>query len=106
MKNERDYLNLAIAIGKLKSEDIRRAERLGIDSRRLLGMVRSCEKEKWKLPAPLFLKYCEENRKGKISIKAFLKKEGLTKKDIIKAKKNNRKQPIRVCGHKEKSVVE
>lgn len=88
MKNERNYLNLAIAIGKLKSEDVKRAERLGIDARRLLGMVRSCEREKWKLPVPLFLKYCEENRKCKISIKAFLKKERLTKKDIIKAKKN------------------
>ena len=91
MKNERDYLNLAIAIGKLKSEDIRRAKRLGIDARRLLGMVRSCEKEKWKLPVPLFLKYCEENRKSNISVNAFLKKEGLTKKDIIKAKKKSHK---------------
>ena len=87
MKTDRDYLNIAIAIAHLTKSDVKRAERLGIDGRKLLGMARSCEREKWKLPVPLFLKYCEANRDGKISVKAFLKSEGLTKKDVVRKKK-------------------
>lgn len=90
MKTERDYLNLAIAIADLKKEDLSRAKRLGIDGRRLLAMARSSEKEAWKLPLPLFLEYCEENRKKKLSVNAFLKSRNLTKKEIIRQKSTNK----------------
>ncbi len=90
MKTKRDYLNLAIAIANLNHEDVKRAKRLGIDERVLLGMARSCEREKWKLPTALFLRYCEENKSKKISVNAFLKKMGLTKKDVINMKKKRK----------------
>lgn len=86
MKNGKDYLNLAVSIAHLTHEDVERAKRLGINGRTLLGMARSSEREKWKLPVSLFLKYCEATRTGRISVKAFLKREGLTKRDVAEMK--------------------
>jgi hypothetical protein len=45
------YYKLAIKIGKLNKETIRKAKELNIKGRTLLGYVKSAEREKWKLPA-------------------------------------------------------